>query len=196
MSNSSYLDSLRFATRQINGYGELFVFLTGSLGEIMNIIVFTSLKTFRETTCALYLIITSIANIGLLVAILLRIVYDGFSIDLSYTPLLCKFRYLLTQYFGCVSLTSMCMATIDQFLSTTIYKRWNNLRFARRFIGFICIFWFLPDIFIFVYYDSYLNSCILTNAVFAQYYTYFHFLILFSLLPLTIMCIFVVLAFF
>ena len=91
MSNSSYLDSFRYVTRQVNGYGELFVFLTGLFGGIMNIIVFTSLKTFRETTCAFYLVITSIANIDLVITILLRVIYDGFSIDLSYTPLLCKF---------------------------------------------------------------------------------------------------------
>ena len=93
-------------------------------------------------------------------------------------------------------LTSMCMATIDQFLSMTSYKRWNNLQFARRFICFICIFWFVLSIFIFIYYDSNLNSCILTNAVFAQYYTYFNSLILISLLPLTVMSILSVLAFF
>jgi hypothetical protein len=195
MSSSTNLDSLRFATQQINLYGELFVFITGMLGELLNIVVFTTLKTFRQTTCSLYLITASVANIGILIAILLRIIYDGLNIGLTYTPLLCKFRFFLTQYWGLVSITSMCFATFDQFISMTIYKHWSNTKIARRLIAFTNVLWFINSIPSFIYYESYLNVCIVTNAAFIKYYTYFQTPLLFGFLPLTIMIIFSFLAF-
>jgi len=195
MSSSSYLESLQFATRQINLYGGLFLFIIGIFGELLKIIVFTTLKTFRQTACSFYLIITSIANIGLLIVLFLRIIYDGFNIGLSYTPVLCKFRYFLAQYWVLVSMTSMCLATIDQFISMTTYRQWNTLRMARRLIGFACVCWFINAIFAFIYYDSYLNTCIVTNVGLAKFYAYFELPILFGILPLTVMIIFSILAF-
>jgi hypothetical protein len=196
MSNSSNLNSLRFATRQINMYGELFVFMTGLFGELLNILIFTTLNTFQQTTCAFYLIVTSIANISLLIMVLLRIIYDGFDTGLNYTPLLRKFRYLLTQYWGLVSTTSMYLAIINQFLSMTTFKQWNSLQIARRLIAFACVLWLHPSIFSFIYFDSYLNSCIIINTIYTKYYIYFQSPILFDCLPLTIMITFSLLAFF
>jgi len=96
MSSSSNLDSLRFATRQINIYGGLFIFITSIFGELLNIIVFTTLKTFRQTISSFYLTTTSIANIGIVIVVLLRIIYNGFNTGLSYTSLLYKFRFFLS----------------------------------------------------------------------------------------------------
>ena len=194
--SSSYLDNLRDATQYISIYGGLFILVTGLFAELLNIVIFTTLKTFRQTTCCFYLIINSIGNIGILTTILVRIIYDGFNSGLSYTPFLCKIRYFLAQYWALVSLTSMCLATIDQFLSMTTYKQWNNLKIARRLTAFTCSFWFIYSILPLIYYNSYLNTCIITNAVFAKYYTYFHTLIIIGIFPLIIMITFSLLAFF
>jgi hypothetical protein len=196
MSSSSYLDNLQFATQQINLYGGLFVFITGIFGELLNLIIFTTLKTFRQTTCSFYLITTSIANIGFHFVLFLRILYDGFTISSSYPPLLCKFRFLLGIYWIPLSLTSMCLAIIDQFISMTTYKQWSNLRIARRLIAFVCILCFIISIFSFIYYDSYFDICIVTNAVFAKYVTYFQSPFLFGFIPIITMIIFSLLAFF
>ncbi len=196
MASSSNLDNLRSITRDISIYGGLFVLIIGLFSELLTIIIFTTLKTFRQTTCCFYLIINSIGNIGILSTIVLRIIYDGFNTGLSYTPLLCKFRYFLAQYWLLVIMTSMCLATIDQFLSMTSYRRWNSLRIAHRLIAATCSFWFIYSILTFIYYDSYLNTCIVTNAVFVKYFTYFQTPILSEFLPLSIMITFSLLAFF
>lgn len=196
MPSTSYLNNLQFATGQVNLYGCFFIFITGIFGTLLNIVVFTTLKTFRQTTCAFYLVTASIANIGILSVMLLRIIYDGFGNGSNYPPLLCKFRSFLTQYGVLMSLTSMCLATFDQFISMTTYKHWSSLKIARCVITFASVLWFLESIFSFIYYESNLNRCIITNAIYLNYFTYFHSIVLFGILPLVIMIIFSVLAFF
>jgi len=93
-------------------------------------------------------------------------------------------------------MTSMCLATFDQFISMTTYRQRNRLRLAHRLIAFACIFWFVSSIFTFIYYDSKLNVCIIINSVYAEYYTYFYAPVLFRYLPLITMIIFSLLAFF
>jgi hypothetical protein len=88
------------------------------------------------------------------------------------------------------------MATIDQFLSMTKYRHLNNLRLARCHIACTSIFWFIHGIFTFIYYDSNQNVCVITNDIFAKYYTYFYLPILLGILPLTITSIFSSIAFF
>jgi hypothetical protein len=195
MSSATIIDTLNFVTREFNIYLGLFIFIAGLFGQICNIIVFTTLKTFRETTCGFYLTIVSIANSGQLLSILLRIL-TTFNVNSSGSAIFCKFRYFFAQYCAVISLTSMCLTTIDQFLSMTHYRHLNNMRLARYHIVFTCIFWFIHGIFTFIYYDSYQNACIIINPIFAKYFTYFYLLILFGILPVTIMVIFSLLAFF
>ncbi len=196
MSSSSDLNSLRFATRQINLYGELFVFIIGIIGELLNIVVFSTLKTFRQTTCSFYLIINAIANIGILIVILLRVIYDGFNGGLTYTSLFCKFRYLLARYWILLSMTSMCLVSIDQFISMTSYRHWSNLKIARRLIAFAGVLWLITSIFDFIYYGEYLDECVVTNAIYAKYNTYFYSSFVVEFLPLIVMIVFSLLAFF
>ena len=196
MASLSNLDNLQSITQNISRYGGLCVLIVGLFSELSTIIIFTTLRTFRQTTCCFYLIIYSIGNIGILIILVLRIIYDGFNSGLSYTLFLCKIRNFLAQYWVLVSLTSMCLATIDQFLSMTTYKQWNNLKIARRLIAFTCSFWFIYSILPLIYYNSYLNTCILSNAVFAKYFTYFQTPVIVGFFPLTTMTTFSLLAFF
>jgi hypothetical protein len=193
--SSSIIESLRFATQEINVYFGLVVFITGFFGNSVNIIVFTTLKTFRQTTCAFYLTTTSMANTGQALTVLIRVLSSSYFDSLS-APLSCKFRSFLSQYCALLSLTSLCMATIDQFLSMTTYRHWNNLRLARCHIAVASVFWFIHGIFTFVYYDSSHSLCVMTNIIFAKYYTYVYLLVLLGFLPMTITSTFSLLAFF
>jgi len=195
MSSSSTIDTLNFLTEQISLYFGLFIAITGIFGQIFNIIIFTTLKTFRETTCGFYLTIVSIANLFQCAPILISVI-TLWNNNLYASGILCKFHFFLLQYFGMVSLTGMCLTTIDQFLSMTRYRNWNNMRLAIRCIIFIWIFWFIHGIVTFIYYDSNKITCIMTNHIFAKYYTYFYLLILRGILPVIIISIFSLLAFF
>jgi len=55
--------SLNVAIQQIAKYYGIPVFIMGVSGGFLNIIVFLSLKTFRQNSCAFYLTIMSIVNI-------------------------------------------------------------------------------------------------------------------------------------
>ncbi|UJR18721.1 hypothetical protein I4U23_005628 [Adineta vaga] len=66
VSMSSTEIILTLATRQVFIYFGLSSMILGVIGNVLNIIIFTTLKTFRETTCAIYLISVSVANILLL----------------------------------------------------------------------------------------------------------------------------------
>lgn len=195
-SSSSSINILRFAAQQVNIYLGLFICITGIFGGLLNIIVFTTLRTFRETTCGTYLTAASIYNLGQSLSVVFRVFNTGFGYGPLSSSIFCKFRFFAAQYFGLVSLTSMCMATIDQFLSMTKYRHLNSIPLARRHIAFACIFWFIHGIFTFIYYGSNGNACILINGIFAKYYTYFYLPILVGFLPITITSIFSLLAYY
>ncbi len=47
--------TLSFITKQIIIYGATPVFTAGVLGGLLNTLVFLSLRTFRQNSCAIYL---------------------------------------------------------------------------------------------------------------------------------------------
>ena len=98
--SSATIASLQYQTYQTYLYGGLITLITGIIGEGLNILIFTTLKTFRKTTCGYYLTIVSIANFGqLIVGVLIRTLNYGFSIDLLRTTWLCKLREFSVPFF-------------------------------------------------------------------------------------------------
>lgn len=61
--SSNTVAYLKLITNQSNTYGGFFVFIIGMIGNVLNIIIFTSLKTFCETSAAFYMNVTSVASI-------------------------------------------------------------------------------------------------------------------------------------
>ena len=62
MSSETIINTLNTINTDLNIYFGLFILITGIFGQICNVIVFTTLNTFRETTCAFYLTVVSIAQ--------------------------------------------------------------------------------------------------------------------------------------
>ena len=195
-SLSSTVDFLRFVGQEMNIYLGLFICITGIFGGLLNIIVFTTLRTFRETTCGTYLTAASICNLGQSLTVIFRVFNTGFNYGPFTSTVFCKFRFFAVQYFALVSMTCMCLATIDQFLSTTKYRHLNNMQSAFCHVILTCIIWFVHGIPTFIYYDSNGNTCISTNNTFAKYFTYFYLPILLGLLPIMITSIFSLMTFF
>ena len=139
MSSATIIDTLTNVTNKLIIYFGLFIIITGMFGQTCNVIVFTTLKTFRETTCAFYLTVVSVANFGQALPVLFRVL-TTLNVTPSNLGLFCKFRLFFGQFGGLVSLTSMCLTTIDQFLSMTKYRHWNSMSLARVQITFTCIF--------------------------------------------------------
>ena len=195
--SSDTVNILKLITNQSNIYGGFFVFFTGMIGNILNIIIFTSLKTFRQTSCGFYLTVTSIFNVGQAIfALITRILDSGFSINLKNLPWSCKLRTFLAQSCVLLSLTSMSLVTIDQFISMTKYRHFSNLKLAHRHIIIGCCIWCCHGIFALLYWDTPTGICISTGISYRKYLSYFYVPVLLGCLPIVIMVIFSLLSYF
>ncbi|CAF1013614.1 unnamed protein product [Adineta steineri] len=81
-SSSSLISILSNVSQQVIIYLGTFLIIIGIIGGILNIIIFLSLRTFRENSCAFYLLIMSFVNIGQLFSgQLSRTMISGYYID-------------------------------------------------------------------------------------------------------------------
>jgi hypothetical protein len=196
MSNSSGLPSFQFALQQITIYYGLFTLIAGVFGGLLNVLIFTTLKTFRQTPCVFYLTVASIVSIGqLLTSLLIRILSIGFFIDPTRISWLCKTRVFLIQFCALISLTCMCLATIDQFISMT-HRKLSSLQLAHRHIVIVCIISSIHGLFFLMYYDTPFGICTIINPTFAIYFTYIYMPVVLGFIPILTMITFALLAFF
>ena len=97
--SSSTSEALAFASKQIVIYVGFFILITGLMGGPLVLIVFLSLKTFRQSSCAFYLTIMSFVNtLYLFTGLLTFIMINGFGINWTTMSLFyCKFRPFYVQ---------------------------------------------------------------------------------------------------
>jgi hypothetical protein len=195
--SSSVNSTATFVGQQIFIYAGIPVLIAGVIGGILNIIVFLSLKTFRQNTCALFLTIMSFVNIGqLLTSLFSRILITGFMIDWTETSLFyCKFRSYCLQVCTLTSYTCICLATVDQFLVTSLRLRWQQVFTIKR-AYFACllffVIWLLHGIPSIVWYNHILSpttgktSCSITHPIYQKYINYSYTLILTGISPILI----------
>lgn len=111
---------------QVNRYITLFVFLFGTIGNLINILVLAQ-PIFRSNSCAIYFLASSVSALGiLLVGLPSRIVAGWISTDPTNTnALLCKFRIFLLYSCRTSSVWLLVFATIDRYFSssTKIHRR-------------------------------------------------------------------------
>jgi hypothetical protein len=201
-NTSNYL----FATQEITIYMGIPILIGGVIGEILNCIVFLSLKTFRENTCVFYLIIMSLVNIGqLLTSLFPQIMIDGFNIDWNRTSSwYCKFRVYILQLCTLMSYTCICLATIDQYFATCFNPRWqqlSNIKLARILSLIFFIIWLLHGIPFLIYLNiialptTNQLACSLTNTILLKYFNYGFVITLAGFLPMSTMVLFGILAY-
>ena len=193
--------SFTYLSQQITIYWGSFILFSGLLGGSINCIVFLSLKTFRQNSCAFYLMILSLFNMGqLLATVLSRIMITGFNIDWTERSIFyCKFRTMFLHLCSLMSFTCMCLATIDQFLATCSRRRWQqmcNIKIAYVLTVIFIFIWILHEIPALVFNDlvSTSNSskitCANTSFIYQQYVIFIYLFILTGILPLSINIIF------
>jgi hypothetical protein len=112
--------SFPYTGRQIIIYCGTPVFIASVAGGLLNTLVFLSLRTFRQSSCAFYLTIMSILNIcNLFLGLFSRILIALSGVDWTETSL---FYYKARPYFGQICtgtlMTCWCSATIDQYFAT------------------------------------------------------------------------------
>ena len=204
-ASESYL--LTTVAKQLTIYLGIPTLIAGVLGGLLNIVVFLSLRTFRQSPCAFFLTVMSIVNIGqLLTSLLSRILISGFNMDLTEKSLsFCKFRTYCLQVCTLISYSCMCLATVDQFLATSLRPRWQNwftLKRAYLWCTVFIVVWMLHGIPSLIWYNSVFSprtgsvSCTITYVPFQQYHRYVNVLILAGILPVTITVFFAALAYY
>lgn len=204
--SSSGTASLTYIGQQVTIYLGITTILSGIIGNFLIILVFLSLKTFRQNSCAFYLTIMSIANIGqMITGLLSRIMINGFAIDWSLTSLFyCKFRFYCFQVCALISMTCICLATIDQYLATCSRQQWqqfSNIKLTRRLSAIFALIWILHNLIYLVYANHVIATtngkvtCAITNYIAQQYNAYAVVLILGKILPVCITFVFGILAY-
>ena len=181
---------------QITNYYGLFILITGVFGGLLNILVFQTLNTFRDTPCVFYLTIASIVNVGqLLTSLLIRILSIGFNIDPTILSWFCKLRVFSIQFCALISLSCTSLATIDQFISVT-HRQLSSLQLAHRHIILSCVISSIHGIFFLICYDIPNGICQIININFGTYFSYFYFPFMLGFIPVITMITFALLAFF
>ncbi len=200
-SSSSIIATASKISHQVTIYLGIPIFILGVIGGCLNFIVFLSLKIFRQSSCAFYLTVMSLVDVGYLITGLLTfIMMYGFSIDWTeQSRFYCIFREGFVHICMLVSLTCLCLATIDQYLATCSSPRRQQLcsiKLARCVCMISVLVWCLYGIAFFISYDLIVVpstgelECMVINNRFQQYFQTVHVLILLGVLPVGITVIF------
>jgi hypothetical protein len=196
MSNP-LISTLTLAISKTYIYMGTLITIAGVLGGILNIIIFLSLRIYRQSSSAFYLTVVSFVNIGqLLTGLLSRVLINAVGVDWTQTSLAyCKFRNYLFQACGIISPVCLCLAIIDQFFATSSrpqWQRWSNTKMAHYLSVCAIIFWLIYGIPYLFYYNVFISpstgdpSCIITNTVFQTYFNDFHVPVLMCAIPLCV----------
>ncbi|CAF2548763.1 unnamed protein product [Rotaria sp. Silwood2] len=179
-----------------------FIILYGGIfGHVIDILVFTSSKSFRNKQSAFYLTVESIVNsVHLLISFTSRIAINGFDNDLTQTSIVwCKLRQLFATSCTLLSLTIVCFAAIDQYLSTSYnpyLKQFSTLKLAHHLTYSAIIVWILHGIpFLVLTNIQPTYGCSSYNNGFNTYITYVYYLVLTGFLPVVITSTFAILAY-
>ena len=177
-------------------YGGYFILLIGVSGNGINILVFLTTRTYRTIAFTFYLLIASIHNlIYISLSLTTRILSTGYGIDPTRTSQIwCKIRQFLIITTPLIALTCSCLATIDQFLTTSqnaSLRRRSNIKLAHRIVLIIIIIWCLHGIPVALFRNisPTTNTCVNTNAAYAIY-TSVYILGLLCVIPVSTMIIF------
>lgn len=185
--------------RELTRIAETYMFYTGifniSLGLIGNLLIifiFTAMKNFRGNQCAFYLTVEAVSNIGVLLMIyVFRILNNILGYDIVLVSLAwCKIRTTTSQIFGLCSLFTVCLLAIDQYLCTNHRHHWrqiSTLKLAQRCTFFNVAFIVLHDITFAIFAEIHSTlGCNVYHPTIKQYYSFFYYPILSSLLPLIV----------
>jgi len=192
---SSFIASLNFVKQEITIYFGIATLVMGVIGGCLNIIIFLSLKTFRQSSCAFYLMLMSTSDMLRLFLIVFPFIMRwGFQRDWGASSLFfCKIRYCIYSISTLSSMTCLCLAIIDQYFATSSrlrWRQWCNIKLVHRLASIFIIIWTLQGIPFLIFNNHVISPltnttvCEVTNYIFNQYLTYGYLIILTNILPL------------
>ncbi|CAF0811156.1 unnamed protein product [Adineta steineri] len=175
------------------------LFISGVLGNILNIIIFIKFGNFKNNACSFYMFVRSFLDINVLLAgLATRIFAAGFQMDFTLmNRIWCKTRTGFLDVSIISTYTLICLQAIDTFICSSpsvAVRQKSNIRIAQYLVIGTPWFWFIHEIPYFIFQDLVIVGgtpmCITTNAIYAQYRSYFVFLCIFTTIPITVISIF------
>ena len=186
--------------RYITIYGGMPIFVFGIIGNLLNLRL---LWPTRHNSCRFHFLSSSVVNFVFLFGLLTRILIAGFDVD--WTPInldWCKTRAVLTLISNLISLSCICLASIDRFLNSCRqqkYRKWSRLSTARRPVAICVLIWIghaIPSI---VYYQivpfsssgnkTSFTCSLVSNTYFNNYIIYFVYPVLYGVIPITVLAV-------
>jgi hypothetical protein len=188
-------------TSQYSTYSTWVIMTAGILGNVINILIFTHLKFFRNNPCIFYLIIETISSIVYqlfsMISFILTLIYGASLIQTSLV--FCRTKNFLSQTCALIVLSAICCAAGDQFFSTNyrIYLRQMcTVKCAHYLVLIFTIIWLIHGILVSILVSVNPSSgCSLSNPIWIRYATFFFYPILRGLLPVMICSVCSLLAF-
>ncbi|UJR29340.1 hypothetical protein I4U23_010552 [Adineta vaga] len=183
MSNAAVNEEilrLQSISKIFDGYVMLFFIIIGTIGNLMNIIVFLRHKTLRQMSNCIFMIMFFVSNLtSLWASRFQRSTLAITGVDLLVGSIFyCKFRWLFGRWGFNMSFTCICLSSIDRFLNTSRNERYRQLvTFKRAIIITILItisytIIFVPDA---IYYSGYRCTASSSDrAIYQQFITYFN----------------------
>ena len=135
MSDAATIVLINSLSFQLNRYITLFVFLFGTIGNLLNILVLIQ-PPLRANPSVVYFLGSSVAGLGIiLVGLPSRIIAGWVSTDPTNTnALLCKFRIFFLYEFRTTSVWLIVFASVDRWLSSS--ARLTRRRLSTRPIAY------------------------------------------------------------
>ncbi|CAF0845373.1 unnamed protein product [Rotaria sordida] len=135
ISNRDFIETLEYISKQFNRYFSIFIFLFGTIGNILNCFVLSQ-STLRLNPCAYLFLISSIANMISIIFGLTTRILAGWNMGLTDTySLSCKIRAFTVFVSRTIAFWLIAYATIDRwFSSCSQYQRrqMSSLKNAQR----------------------------------------------------------------
>jgi hypothetical protein len=170
ITNPSTIAYLNFITGEFNRYIPLPFLFFGTIGNILNILVFTR-PLLRTNPCSLYFVSGSIINFLSLYDGLITPFLGSYGLDPTQKiNILCKIRYYLRYASITLSTWFILFACLDRFLSSSTNantRSWSSLHLAKRIILLASIIGFIfPYTQVFYCYSiNKNNTCTYTNNI-------------------------------
>jgi hypothetical protein len=136
----SFIASLSNVSAMLNRYFAIFIFIFGTIGNVLNFFVLSQ-PTLRSNPCALFFLVSSIAHLSFIFSGLTTRMLAGWAADLTNTiGWLCKLRGFVLYTSRTTALWLIALATVDRWLashSNTHYRQMSTVKNARRSMIFI-----------------------------------------------------------
>ncbi|CAF3666115.1 unnamed protein product [Rotaria sp. Silwood1] len=133
--DANLIATIDYITLQLVRYFSIFIFLFGSIGNILNVLVLSQ-RAFRSNPCAVLFLFSSVVNFIAILSGLLSRILSGWGADLTATNrFFCKLRGFVVNITRSVAIWYILFAIIDRWLlsSPSLQRRqMSSLKNTKR----------------------------------------------------------------